>query len=161
MLPSTTPQLRLFFCLLTLLPLSIFRLMGSLFYHTIIINEVMQHDIDYHCYTRHSEEHAQRDLVITSRSNYLAPVTRFIMGSWLSSVTIVFYEQARVGFEPESCCYATNALATRPWHICLCLIILQKTNKRYFCLFLVCTFHFRLFGIFSQIFRLMRRNEST
>ena len=33
--------------------------------------------IDYYCYTRHSEVPAQRDKVITSRSNYLAPVARF------------------------------------------------------------------------------------
>ena len=129
MLPSTTPQLRLFCCLLTLLPPSIFRLMGSLFSHIIIFDEVMKHSIDYHCYNRHSEEPAQWDQVITSRSNYLAPVTRFIMGSWLSSVTIVVYEQARVGIEPESCCYATNALATRPWHICLGLIFWTYTTS--------------------------------
>ena len=37
-------------------------------------NVILRCDKDFYCYTRHSEEPAQRGKVITSRSNYLVLV---------------------------------------------------------------------------------------
>ena len=57
------------------------RLLSSyIFAHQFVLEMGLTLSIDFYCYTRHSEVPAQRDKVITSRSNYLAPVTRFLGG---------------------------------------------------------------------------------